>query len=159
MQASTLLMLIVALPFISCKRKTEIVQNYGTGEISRKFFEIDGKKEGLMTDYYPDGSLKGERLFENDIQVGKTTIYYQSGKIKEVQHYQDGKIHGGDTIFYENGKPEFVITFNRGIKNGYLRKWSPEGVLTYEARYENDTLVEVKGEVIKSDTTRKVPTF
>ena len=159
LQLRTLLMIAVTVAFISCNRKAEVVQNYGTGEISRKFITIDGKKEGLMTDYYPDGSLKGERFFENDIQVGKTTIYYQSGKVKEVQYYMDGKIHGGDTIFYENGKPEFVVTFDRGIKNGYLRKWSPEGILTYEARYQNDTLVEVKGEVIKRDTTRKMPTF
>jgi len=159
LQLRTLLMIAMAVAFISCNRKTEVVQNYGTGEISRKFITIDGKKEGLMTDYYPDGSLKGERFFENDIQVGKTTIYYQSGKIKEVQYYVDGIVHGGDTIFYENGSPEFVVTFDRGIKHGYLRKWSLEGELTYEAKYQNDILVEVKGEVIKPDTTRKVPTF
>src|SRR4030095_3295151 len=69
----------------------EIVQNYGTGQISRRYTEINHKKEGLMTDYYPSGKLKAERMFENDMQVGKTTLYYEGGEIKEVQYYKDGK--------------------------------------------------------------------
>ena len=80
-----------------CKRvpeKIEVVQNYGTGEISRRYTTIDGKKEGKMIDYYPNGKLKGERMFENDIQVGKTTLYHKNGRIKEVQYYADGKIPG-----------------------------------------------------------------
>jgi antitoxin component YwqK of YwqJK toxin-antitoxin module len=32
-------------------------------------YGIKGKKEGTMTDYYKDGKVKGERLFENDMQV------------------------------------------------------------------------------------------
>lgn len=143
---------ITSLIIYSCKgepEKIEVIQNYGTGEISRKFVTINGKKEGLMTDYYPDGSLKGERWFENDIQVGKTTIYHKNGKVKEVQYFDDGKVHGGDTIFYEDGKPEILVTFDHGIKDGYVRKWSRDGTLIYEAKYSNDTLVEVKGEKLR----------
>lgn len=138
-----------------CKRepeKIEVVQNYGTGEISRRYTKIDGKKEGLMIDYYPSGSLKGERMFENDIQVGKTTIYHKNGKIKEVQYYTDGKIHGGDTLFYDTGQPEMVLTFNKGLKDGYVRKWSQDGTLIYEAKYENEILVEVKGKPLVHDS-------
>lgn len=139
----------------SCKsepERIEVIQNYGTGEVSRKFITINGKKEGLMTDYYPNGDLKGERWFKNDIQVGKTILYHKNGKIKEVQYFEDGKVHGGDTIFYEDGKPEILVTFNRGIKDGYVRKWSRDGKLIYEARYSNDTLVEVQGEQIRRDS-------
>jgi len=139
----------------ACKRepeKIEVVQNYGTGEISRRYTKIDGKKEGKMIDYYPDGNLKGEKLFENDIQVGKTTIYYKTGEVKEVQYYVDGKRHGGDTLFYKTGQPEMVLTFNKGLKDGYVRKWAQDGSLIYEAKYENEVLVEVKGERLVQDT-------
>ncbi len=153
--AQAFLMLTAFFMVFACKqepKKNEVVQNYGTGETSRRYYEINGKKEGIMTDYYPDGSLMGERVFENDIQVGKTILYYKSGKIKEVQYYLDGKIHGGDTVFYEDGKPQFVLTFTKGIKDGYVRKWGPDGTLIYEAKYSNDTLVEVKGEAVRPVT-------
>ena len=60
--------------------------------------KVNGKKEGVMTEYYKDGKIKGDRLFKNDIQIGKSTFYYPSGKVKEVQYYEEGKITGGDTL-------------------------------------------------------------
>ena len=143
---------------ISCKRepeKIEVIQNYSSGAVSRKYTTIDGKKEGLMVDYYPDGSLKAERLFENDMQVTKATNYHKNGAVKEVQYFKNGKVHGGDTIFYENGKPEMVVTFNEGVKDGYVRKWDIHDSLIYEAKYNMDTLVEVKGQLIRPDTLKK----
>jgi len=150
------LLLLGVLFLLSCKSENskpkEIVMNYGTGEISRRYTEINHKKEGLMTDYYPDGKLKGERMFKNDVQVGKTTFYYESGKIKQVQYYVDGKVEGGDTTYYKNGKPQLVINYSNGEKNGYLRKWNENDSLIFEAKYANEKLVEVKGEDINPDS-------
>jgi antitoxin component YwqK of YwqJK toxin-antitoxin module len=150
--------LIAGILFIiSCKsddssKPKEIVMNYGTGEIQRRYTEVNHKKEGLMTDYYPSGKIKAERTFKNDVQVDKTTLYYESGTIQEVQYYKDGNLTGGDTVFYENGKPQFLLNFTDGIKNGYVRKWSDDGTITFEAKYSMDTLVEVKGQAIAPDT-------
>jgi antitoxin component YwqK of YwqJK toxin-antitoxin module len=127
----------------------EQVDYYGTGEIQRRFTHIGGKKEGKMTDFYPDGKIKGERLFKNDKQIGKTTLFFPSGQVKEVQYYVDGFKEGGDTLWYENRQPQFVMDYKAGKRHGYLRKWSPEGELIYEARFEMDSLVEVKGEKVK----------
>ena len=148
-------LILYLMVMISCHKgpvTVEVIQNYGTGETSRKYTTVDGKKEGLMIDYYPDGSLKGERWFKDDVQVGKTTLYHRSGGIKEVQYYQNGKIHGGDTLFYEDGTPEMLVTFHEGLKDGYVRKWNKEGVMIYEAKYQMEKLVEVKGQPILHDS-------
>lgn len=152
--STCLIVIIASLSIQSCgPKQEEIVQNYPSGEVSRRHFVIDGKKEGKMTEFYKDGKIKGERLFENDMQVGKSVFYYPSGKIKEAQYYKDGKINGGDTVFYESGKPEFMKTFTDGLMDGYIRKWGEDGTLIYEARYEMDSLVEVKGQLLYNDTT------
>lgn len=149
-----------AILLLSCNQApqtpqiVEKTEQYGTGALSRRYQEIDGKKQGLMTDYYPDGRLKAERWFEDDKQAGRTVLYYPDGAIKEVQYYQDGKKEGGDTVFYENGRVQFVVHFHEEKKNGYLRKWSPEGDLVFEAKYAMDSLVEVKGQAIQPDTAR-----
>jgi len=151
-------MLMIFTFLLSCKREpkeVEVVQNYGTGPVSRRYTLIDDKKEGRMVDYYPDGSIKGERWFRNDTQVDKTTLYYNTGEVMEVQYYQDGKIQGGDTVFYESGRPKFLLNFDKGIKNGYVRKWKEDGTLVYEAKYAHDTLIEVKGQPLLGDTLKK----
>ena len=102
-----------------------------------------------MTDYYLNGAIQAERVFENDKQVGKTQLFYPSGAIKEVQYYSNGLKQGGDTVWYENKQAQFVLEYKDGKRNGYLRKWSPEGVLVYEARFEMDSLVEVQGKSIQ----------
>lgn len=155
--------LIIAILFLlstvqSCQKGPEIeevIGTYASGEISRRHTLVDGKKKGKMTDYYLDGKLKSERFFENDIQVGKSTFYYPSGKVQEVQYYDRGQKHGGDTIFYESGAPQMVVTFNHGQKDGYLRKWSENGTLIFEAKYAMEKLVEVKGEDLRHDTLRQ----
>ncbi|MEO5907079.1 MAG: hypothetical protein ABIQ11_10155 [Saprospiraceae bacterium] len=146
---------VFVFAFLACKKgpeSVEVVGNYATGEVSRRHTLVDGKKEGKMTDYYLDGSLKSERFFENDLQVGKSTFYYPSGKVQEVQYYDQGQKHGGDTIFYESGVPQFLVTFNHGLKDGYVRKWGEDGSLIYEAKYAMEKLVEVKGEPLHPDT-------
>lgn len=114
--------------------------------------EVNGKKEGKMTEYFKDGKIKAEMEFKNDLQVGRSVIYYPSGKIMHVQYYENGKLNGGDTLFYENGKPEFLTTYANGLKDGYLRKWDTNDSITYEAKFANDTLIEVKGQVLYPDT-------
>ena len=137
-----------------CRSNTEeIVLQYPTGELSSRHTEINGKKEGMMTDYYKDGKVKSERIFAGDVQIGRSVMYHPNGKIKKVQYFEDGKVQGGDTLFYENGYPEFLRTYNKGVLDGYIRKWDINDSIIYEAKYRNDTLVEVKGEPIKRDTT------
>ncbi len=131
-------------------RPVEKIEKYGTGAISRRYQEIGGKKQGLMTDYFTDGRTKAERYFTDDKQSGRTVLYHPGGQIREVQYYENGLKQGGDTLFYEDGRVEFVVNYHLEKKNGYLRKWSPTGDLVFEARYVMDSLVEVKGKAIKT---------
>ncbi len=134
----------------SAGKAKEVVQHFASGEVSRRHLEVDGKKEGLMTEYYLDGKLRSERNFKHDKQTGQAVFYHQSGQIMEVQYFDENAMkQGGDSTFYENGQLQMLLNFKDNKKHGYLRKWAPDGGLVYEARYEMDTLVEVKGQVLK----------
>nr|MDQ3017875.1 hypothetical protein [Bacteroidota bacterium] len=64
--------------FPACKNDNtpvEIVGHYENGNVSRKHTLINGKMEGVMTEYHKDGSVKSEMHFENDVQVGVATFY------------------------------------------------------------------------------------
>jgi len=135
----------------------ERVERFENGQVSRRSNIVKGLKEGKMTDYYNDGKLMAERFFEKGQQHGRTLIYYPSGQIKEVQYFLQGKKEGGDTLWYEDGKIQFITTLKADKKHGYLRKWGLSGELVYEAKYEMDTLVEVKGQPINRSTSAAKP--
>ena len=146
---------------MACKNgnnaSNERVERYENGQISRRTNFVNGKKEGKMTDYYNDGKCMAERYFVNDKQQGRTAIFYPSGQLKEVQYFEAGKKQGGDTLWYETGAIQFVSTLKDDKLHGYLRKWSPEGELIYEAKYDLDTLIEVKGQAINRNTSAAKP--
>lgn len=153
---STLLLSIFSTACKSPEQQDyERIERFETGAVSRRVQIVNGKKEGKMTDFYPDGKLMAERWFKNDTQEGRTVIYYPGGQIKEVQYYIGGRQYGGDTIWYENGQIQFTVMLENDEKNGYLRKWSPEGQLVFESRYAHDTLVEVKGHPINREGSQE----
>lgn len=125
---------------------SEQLQHFASGEVSRRYSLVEGKKQGAMIDYYIDGKIRAERNFIDDQQEGATVFYYPGGQVKETQYFEKGLRQGGDTTWYEDGRPQFVLQFNQGKKDGYVRKWAPDGSLTFEAKYAMDSLVEVKGE-------------
>jgi antitoxin component YwqK of YwqJK toxin-antitoxin module len=138
----------------SCKSNTkENLLRYNDGKIMRRYTTVDDKIEGQMQEFYPDGKLKIERFFQNGLQTGRATVYYPDGKIKETQYFDNGKQSKGDTIYYTDGRIQFVVSFKDGKKDGFLRKWTPDSELFYEARYEMDVLKEVKGRPIIQDST------
>lgn len=137
--------------FMCCKsstREVEVVQYYPSGEVLRTHTEVNGLKEGKMTEFNKDGSLRYERYFEKDLQVGRSVYYLDGNTIKEVQHHVAGQKQGIDSLFYPDGSLQSTREYAQGKLNGYLRKWDAAGTLIYEARFSNDSLVEVKGELI-----------
>ena len=102
-------------------KPVEVLQRFASGEISRRHLEVNGKKEGTMTEYYLNGKMRSERLFKNDTQIGQTVFYYQGGQIKEIQFFdKNGLKQGADSTFYEDGRLQLLLQFEKGKKHGYL---------------------------------------
>lgn len=138
----------------ACKSKPIEKLNYYSqgGQVSRRYFMVDDKIEGTMTEYYPDGKLKMERLFEHGVQVGRTVFYYPEGAIKEAQYFVNGTQQGGDTLWYPDGRVQFVTGYKDGKRDGWMRKWTSEGALIVDVRYEMDSIKEVISQIAKPQT-------
>lgn len=124
-------------------------KKFPSGELQSRWTEVDGRIEGEMKEYDIQGRLRAERNFLNGQETGKSIFYNEQGGIAEVQYYKDGIKEGGDTMFDASGRPRFVLSYKDGKKHGFLRKWSDDGSLLYEARFDMDTLVEVRGQKIR----------
>ncbi|MBU6339903.1 MAG: hypothetical protein KGS48_00290 [Bacteroidetes bacterium] len=153
--------LLTTASIMACGKKSgpeeRILYYPNSNKVMRKYTENQGKIEGKMQEFYPEGPLKMERDFKNGLEDGLNTLYYPDGQIKEKQHFVQGVQQLGDTIFYPGNKPQLIVTFKDGKKNGLLQKWSPEGALSFEAMYENDalkTVTKTPNTVEKSETSK-----
>ncbi len=130
----------------TCKEeKSEQVLKYASGSVKQRIPMLNGKKHGEILEYYLTGELKSKASFKDDEQTGKTVYYFKSGNIQEIQYFKDNKLEYGDTSFYENGSIEKIVEFTNGLKNGYIKKFDSTGVMYFNAKYNMDTLIEVKG--------------
>jgi antitoxin component YwqK of YwqJK toxin-antitoxin module len=139
-------LLIIIFMFNACKNeKSEIINKYPSGKISRKIPLINGLKEGDLVEYYESGEIKSVSPFVNDRQTGKTVYYFKNGKIQEVQYFDKNVQILGDTSYYEDGKIKFIVEYSNGVKNGYIKKFDSTGTMYFNAKYRMDTLIEVDG--------------
>ena len=144
--------ILVALSgFFACQSPSqpkERILYYGNNKaVLRRYFTINDKIEGEMTEYYEDGKTKIIRHFKNGLEEGTNRLFYPDGKLKETQTFVAGLQQGGDTLFYPTGKPQFIVTFKDGKKDGLLQKWTPEGSLSFEAVYALDSLKTVTTQI------------
>jgi antitoxin component YwqK of YwqJK toxin-antitoxin module len=126
---------------ISNTETKEVITKFPTGEVSRKYNLVSGRKEGIMTDFYKSGIKRAEKNFQNDLQHGKTEVWHENGRLKEVQYYEKGNQILGDTIYHENGKTYMIIPYEKNVKQGDFYMYDSTGVLMYKAKFEKGRLL------------------
>ena len=70
--------------------------------LKEEFFEINGKKEGILKLYYKNGNIMSIRNYVNNKLNGEYERYYENGNIYEICNYVNGKLNGEYKLFYEN---------------------------------------------------------
>ena len=87
---------------------TQPIQNgllfYPNGKKRCEFSIINGKLEGLYTDWYDSGQKAIETIYVNDKREGMYTQWYESGQKFFELTYTNGKEDGYYRKWYENGE-------------------------------------------------------
>lgn len=98
-------------------------------------------QSGIIKSYYPDGNLRSEISYVNDILDGSSYWYYPNGNIKMMKEFSKGKLNGYVREYYENGLLKEEYTVREGIKNGTHRIYYDNGALKEISIYENGILI------------------
>ena len=89
-----------------------------------------GLFQGPIAVYYPDGTLKLEGQYDNNITVGQWKSYYPGGKLKEIVLMADNAENGPFEEYYENGKIKAKGNYLDGPdENGELLMYDSLGML------------------------------
>ena len=138
----------------------------------------NGKINGNLYEYYPDGKKQYEINFVDGIKQGKGVIYYHSGQIDIEKNYVDDELEGpykeyhyngqlfkeGNCTagynegiwktFYSNGNIDSEKSYSKGKINGIEKKYARDGKIHQEFTYRKGVVIAYKfynkqGEIIK----------
>ena len=115
---------------------------------------VDGLPDGVIEEYYENGSIMMKKFFSNGVHL-KDEVYYRNGKLMST-YLKDKRTD----IFYDDG--QLVMSFNlqTGKSSSYHKNGNPLFVIagTKSTLYNenNEVLFEVEnGELIDTGTTLK----
>ncbi len=89
----------------------------------------NGKANGRVRQYYPNGSIYMEAEFKDGHRNGKCTYFNKSGKIAQVLNYTNGEKDGTETQYYQNGKVESINTYKNGVLQPGLKEFYNDGTI------------------------------
>ncbi|MDQ3046079.1 MAG: toxin-antitoxin system YwqK family antitoxin, partial [Bacteroidota bacterium] len=113
---------------------------YKMGFVQReeKINRRDGKnlKQGMWKEFYPNGIVKNEVKYSDDLMNGYYKEYSPKGSLLNTTKYINGAIQTNvpelakldvKTSYHEGGMVKFTGTYKDGVAEGIHREFSPEG--------------------------------
>ena len=78
----------------------------------------DGTKEGPWREFWPNGQIRAEGMYESGLREGKWTFYRIAGEKEQEGKYRQGAFHGTWTWWYPGGKIHREEDYTQGKLDG-----------------------------------------
>ncbi|AFN75657.1 TonB family protein [Melioribacter roseus P3M-2] len=98
-------------------------------------------QNGISRSYYPDGSIRSEISYVNDVLDGAAVEYYPNGNLKSFKEFSNGILHGKVIFYYPDGLIEREYDVKNGRKDGTERIYYSNGSLKVITVYESGKLI------------------
>jgi len=105
---------------------------------------VDGKKNGTVYIYLPDGTVSEEKNFKLDVQHGAFKQYYNPSMLKGEGTYVNGQLDGKNSFYYPNGVVAATGFYRNGFKNGPWIYKTQDGKIKEKELYKNGKLASSK---------------
>ena len=88
----------------------EELEFYPGSSLERKklrisFFWQEGKIQGVVKTWYPNGELESQKEMSNNKKHGTSTVWYQDGNLMMIEEYDQGKLIRGDYFSTQERSP------------------------------------------------------
>jgi antitoxin component YwqK of YwqJK toxin-antitoxin module len=132
---------VVSIPYKSGKREGTAINYDHDGHVVMSAEYVEGLQEGPMKYYYPSGALYKEAIFHADLQEGEELCYFENGSVSGRSFFLHGKLHGLVQNWNEQGVLIFEAEYQEGLRSGKFNKYYDDGSPRLLQRFENDVLV------------------
>ncbi len=97
------------------------------GKVKSKIPYVNGKKHGVETEWFTDGSKWFERMWVSGKRHGDTTYWYKNGGKRWDGYYLGRKQHGMDITWREDGSKSRGKTCKNDKNHGLDTSWWASG--------------------------------
>jgi len=94
-------------------------------------------QNGTVKSYYPEGTIKSEISFVNDVLDGSAIWYYPNGNLKSEKNYSNGILYGWIKEYFDSGLLKEEYYAKNGIKDGTQRIFYENGALKELSEYSD----------------------
>jgi len=102
---------------------------------------VNGTKEGLFIELNQSGQLTKRYFYHNNIRHGEYREFIYS-TLKEERTYNMGKLEGLVKIYYDGGKIMEEGAYVNGLRDGVSKWYDQNGNVTITYEYKNGELVK-----------------
>lgn len=93
----------------------------------------EGKVQGIVRSWYPDGTLESQKEMTNNTRHGLLTSWYRDGNLMMIEQYESGKLVKGDYFRREEKNPASQVIKGEGTATIF----DAEGHLLQKITYEH----------------------
>lgn len=87
----------------------------------------EGKANGRVREYYPDGKIYMDAIYKDDHRNGKCTFYFKNGKPFSICYYNNGSKDSIDTKYNENGQILALVPYKNNKVQPGLKEFKKDG--------------------------------
>jgi antitoxin component YwqK of YwqJK toxin-antitoxin module len=104
---------------------------------------INGKENGLAKGIYNSGEKLLERNFVDGKREGLFKQWWPNGNLRYLFSYKNDKYEGAQYIFFPDGKRQQVGNYVNGVEEGLQSSWDTKGQLVSNYTIRNNKLYGV----------------
>lgn len=102
-------------------------------EVMTREFYKNGKLDGVVTTYYPNGKITEEINYSNGLKEGANNYYSYEGVLLKKLLYKNDKLHG-PAIYYDGyGKILHEGAYKNGRQNGIWKNYEDGKLISEES--------------------------
>jgi antitoxin component YwqK of YwqJK toxin-antitoxin module len=97
----------------------------------------NGKLDGLLTKWYPNGQKSSEGKYKDAKKDGLWIQWHPNGQKSNEDNHKDGKLNGLWTMWYQNGQKSSEANVKDEKIEGLWASWYSDGKKKTEGAYKN----------------------
>lgn len=118
---------------------------YSNGQDSLTYsYDEAGKKHGLMTIYYTDGTIQQKTPWEHGKRLGTEQTFYPNGQLHQEFPHNGKGIYGKVFEYYQNGNLKATGKQYLHKKMGVWEYYNDQGFLNKKETYKKGVLMNTK---------------
>jgi antitoxin component YwqK of YwqJK toxin-antitoxin module len=96
----------------------------------------DGVRDGVWKEFYNNGVLRGEGVYEKGVKVGVWKYYHPNGQLEQTGEFdKKGRLKGTWVWYYPSGKVLREENYRSGLLDGLMTEYDEAGNIIAEGEY------------------------